>query len=471
MKLLNNLFHGKGYIDGITIINLDGEILFTAKLNDKLSHRAENYELVGKNFYEIYENLNSENSTMIRAMELGLPVYIENQALKARDQEEIQITSLSIPIKSGSRIVGVIDLSMEERSEEMEEPTERIELNSAYFPVANSQKLCSRNQASFTMADIIAVDEKMQQAKNYIPIVAACELPVLIYGETGTGKEVFAQAIHNASPRKDKPFVAQNCAALPDTLLESILFGTSKGAFTGATENKGLFELADGGTLFLDEINSMPLHLQSKLLRVLQDGCFRSLGARELKSVNVKIIAAMNMEPIQAIEEGQLRRDIYYRLSMMSITIPPLRERKKDISHFVQFYVNKHNKTFHKKVQYVSRELIAKLEEYDWPGNVRELEHMIVYGMSVVNENSNMLKFEDLEDKFHELTGGITRKKEESNVLCSSLKTAVDEFERDIIARTLRVTRGNISKAARILDIPRQTLQRKVKQYGILKDA
>lgn len=471
MKLLDNLFHGKGYIDGITIINLDGEILFTAKLNDKLSRQAENYELVGKNFYEIYENLNSENSTMIRAMELGLPVYIENQALKARDQEEIQITSLSIPIKSGSRVVGAIDLSMEERPEEMEEPAERIELNSAYFPVGNAQKLRSRNQASFTMDDIIAVDEKIRRAKNYIPIVAACELPVMIYGETGTGKEVFAQAIHNASPRKDKPFVAQNCAALPDTLLESILFGTSKGAFTGATENKGLFELADGGTLFLDEINSMPLHLQSKLLRVLQDGCFRSLGAREPKSVNVKIIAAMNTEPIRAIEEGQLRRDIYYRLSMMSITIPPLRERKKDISHFVQFYVNKHNKTFHKKVQYVSRELIARLEEYDWPGNVRELEHMIVYGMSMVNENSNMLKFEDLEDKFHELTSRITMKKEESNVLCSSLKTAVDEFERDIIVRTLKVTRGNISKAAKILDIPRQTLQRKVRQYGILKDA
>ena len=290
----------------------------------------------------------------------------------------------------------------------------------------------------------------------------------MICGETGTGKEVFAQAIHNTSARRDKPFIAQNCAALPDTLLESILFGTSKGAFTGATENKGLFELADGGTLFLDEINSMPIHLQSKLLRVLQDGHFRSLGAREAKSVDVKIIAAINTEPLKAIEEGQLRRDIYYRLSMMSITIPPLRERKKDIAHFVKFYVNKHNVTFNKNVQYVSKELLARLEEYDWPGNVRELEHIIVYGMSMVGENSNMLKFEDIEDKFCEMKSSVKKEAEEGDTLCPSLRDAVGEYERGIIARTMAVTVGNISEAAKILDVPRQTLQRKVKQYGIL---
>ena len=170
-------------------------------------------------------------------------------------------------------------------------------------------------------------------------------------------------------------------------------------------------------------------------------------------------------------EKGEFCRDIYYRLSMMSITIPPLRERKKDIGHFIRLYVNKHNTTFHKKVQYVSKELIARLEEYDWPGNVRELEHMIVYGMSVVDENSNMLKFEDIEEKFNEMTQRIEVKKEENQFLCTSLKTAVEAYEKDIIARTLKVTKGNISEAAKILDIPRQTLQRKVKQYGILKDA
>ena len=470
MEFLRQLFHGKGYIDGITIINLDGEILFSAKLNSKFSNRKEReaYQaLVGQNFFDVFENLNDKNSSMIRAMEVGLPVYVENQLLRTKGQEGIHISSLSIPIKSGRAVVGAIDLSMEEMTDGEEEP-ESVELTSEQIPVGGAGKLKKHSGASFTMEDIIAVDEKMKNARDYIPVVAACDLPVMIYGETGTGKEVFAQSIHNASERRDKPFIAQNCAALPDTLLESILFGTSKGAFTGAMENKGLFELADGGTLFLDEINSMPLFLQSKLLRVLQDGSFRSLGGSETKRTNVKIIAATNVEPLEAIEKGQLRRDIYYRLSMMSIRIPPLRERKADIGHFVKFYVNKHNGTFHKQVQYVSKDLLKKLEEYDWPGNVRELEHVIVYGMSMVDETSALLQYKDIKGKLL-LEKQADRKKtpeslEEVPKLCSSLREAVSAYEEKLIWQALEVAHGNISEAARILDVPRQTLQRKASQ-------
>ena len=461
MEFLRQLFHGKGYIDGITIINLDGEILFSAKLNSKFSNRKEReaYQaLVGQNFFDVFENLNAKNSSMIRAMEVGLPVYVENQLLQTKGQEGIHISSLSIPIKSGRAVVGAIDLSMEEMTDGEEEP-ESVELTSEQIPVGGAGKLKKHSGA---------VDEKMKNARDYIPVVAACDLPVMIYGETGTGKEVFAQSIHNASERRDKPFIAQNCAALPDTLLESILFGTSKGAFTGAMENKGLFELADGGTLFLDEINSMPLFLQSKLLRVLQDGSFRSLGGSETKRTNVKIIAATNVEPLEAIEKGQLRRDIYYRLSMMSIRIPPLRERKADIGHFVKFYVNKHNGTFHKQVQYVSKDLLKKLEEYDWPGNVRELEHVIVYGMSMVDETSALLQYKDIKGKLL-LEKQADRKKtpeslEEVPKLCSSLREAVAAYEEKLIWQALEAAHGNISEAARILDVPRQTLQRKASQ-------
>lgn len=470
MEFLRQLFHGKGYIDGITIINLDGEILFSANLNSKFSNRKEReaYQaLVGQNFFDVFENLNAKNSSMIRAMEVGLPVYVENQLLQTKGQEGIHISSLSIPIKSGRAVVGAIDLSMEEMTDGEEEP-ESVELTSEQIPVGGAGKLKKHSGASFTMEDIIAVDEKMKNARDYIPVVAACDLPVMIYGETGTGKEVFAQSIHNASERRDKPFIAQNCAALPDTLLESILFGTSKGAFTGAMENKGLFELADGGTLFLDEINSMPLFLQSMLLRVLQDGSFRSLGGSETKRTNVKIIAATNVEPLEAIEKGQLRRDIYYRLSMMSIRIPPLRERKADIGHFVKFYVNKHNGTFHKQVQYVSKDLLKKLEEYDWPGNVRELEHVIVYGMSMVDETSALLQYKDIKGKLL-LEKQADRKKapeslEEVPKLCSSLREAVAAYEEKLIWQALEAAHGNISEAARILDVPRQTLQRKASQ-------
>lgn len=471
MEILKKLFNGKGYIDGITIINMEGEILFTAKLNSKLQNQNDSSELLGKNFLEVYENLNSKNSSTIKAMELGVPIYVENQFLKAKGQEGIKITSLSIPIKSGNRIVGAIDLSTQEMAEVNSQDIVKIDLSSANFPIDSTKKLLKRSMAVFTEDQIIAVDDNMKKIRDYIRVVAACDLPVMIYGETGTGKEVFAQAIHNAGGRKDKPFIAQNCAAIPETLLESILFGTARGAFTGSVDNKGLFELADGGTLFLDEINSMPIHLQSKLLRVLQDGYFRSLGSKETKTSNVKIIAALNTDPATAIREGNLRRDIYYRLSMMTLRIPPLRERRKDISHFVKFYVNKHNGTFHKNVQYIATELLEKFEAYDWPGNVRELEHMVVYGMSMVDENRTTLRYEDVQDKFLELTGTGDKRAEKRPALGTSLKMAVEEYERDLISQAVAASNGNLSDAARILDIPRQTLQRKAKQYGISREA
>ena len=402
MKILNHLFRGKGYVEGITIINSEGEILFSAKLNKKLSGAESEFDEVGRNFFEIYEGMSAENSSTIRAMELGVPVYVEHQELKAKNHKPIYITSLSLPIMNGSRIVGAIDLSTQETdSAETSNNAEPVELSSVPMPVSDTSKLDATRPANFTMDDIIAVDEGMKRAKAYIPVVAGCNLPVMIYGETGTGKEVFAQAIHNSSSRMKQPFIAQNCAAIPDTLLESLLFGTAKGAFTDAIERKGLFELADGGTLFLDEINSMPLHLQAKLLRVLQDGNFRSLGSKEVKHVDVKIIAATNVSPLRAIEDGKLREDIYYRLSMMSISIPPLRKRRKDIASFVKYYISKYNEVFNKQVEFVSRDLLKAFVEYDWPGNVRELEKMVVYGMSMISSNCNTLCFKDVEDQFH----------------------------------------------------------------------
>lgn len=484
MKVLKQLFNGKGYIDGITIINLEGEILFTAKLNGKLSNQENSQHLVGQKFLEVFENLTPSNSSTYQAMELGVPLYVENQLLQTREQETIRITSLSLPIKSRGRVVGAVDLSVQvfpELPEELDTP-ESFRIGG--LSMGGIQKLADRDLAYYCMDDIIAVDERMQQAKAYIPVVASCDLPVMIYGETGTGKELFAQSIHNASPRRSKPFISQNCAALPETLLESILFGTSKGAFTGAVENKGLFELADGGTLFLDEINSMPLHLQSKLLRVLQDGTFRSLGARKVRTVNVRIIAAINVEPLQALHEKQLRQDIYYRLSMMSIHIPPLRERKKDIGSFIHYYVSKHNVTFHKHVQRVAADLIQRLEQYSWPGNVRQLEQVIVYGMSRVEEDRSTLELRDIAEKLREMArtpeagsplqgdsapqGGAQEL--QAPLGSQPLREAVQAYEREIICRALHEANGKLAKAASLLKIPRQTLQRKVKQYEITPD-
>lgn len=474
MEFLQELFRGKGYIDGITIINLEGEILFTAKFNDKFRKDGHTEQLVGKHFLEVYENLDPETSTTIKAMERGVPAYVENQYLKTKGQKGIHITSLSIPIKWGDRIVGAIDLSAQEREGEDRAQGEPMRLTPADFSREQTRRLADRDRAMFTLDDLIAVDERMQQVRDYIPVVASCDLPVIIYGETGTGKEVVAQAIHNASARREMPFVVQNCAAIPETLLESILFGTERGAFTGATDNKGLFELANGGTLFLDEINSMPIQLQSKLLRVLQDGRFRRLGARETTCVDVKIIAAMNTDPLEAIRRGQLRQDIYYRLSMMSIHILPLRERKADIPAFINFYVNKHNQTFHKNIEYVSRDVIARMQAYSWPGNLRELEHMIVYAMSRVDASEKILDLKDFKEPLsaqgRPLPHWPPRPVSGDLPVHRPLREAVRAYERELIRKALEQAGGNVSQAARALQIPRQTLWRRIQDYGLEPD-
>lgn len=462
MEVFKNLFNGKGYIDGITIIDSSGEILFTAKFNNKLNSAVEeNYEIVGKKFFDIYENLNPENSTIYKSMTLGVPLYTENQTLKPRGRNDINITSLSIPIKSGNKIIGAIDLSSSE--EKLSQDCDSIPINPNIFNDSNIDRLENKITATYTTDNIISQNKKMLELKDYINIVANCDLPVMIYGETGTGKELFAQSIHNASSRKEKPFIAQNCAAIPENLLESILFGTAKGAFTGAVDNVGLLNLAEGGTLFLDEINSMPIHLQSKLLRVLQEGTYRSIGGKELYKTNVKIISAINVEPFKAIECGELRRDIFYRLSVMKIDIPPLRDRTDDIPLLVNMYIAKYNQIFNKSIKYVSNTLYQKLQSYNWPGNIRELEHVIIYGMSIVNPNKEKLSYSDVQAKFQELVNFNSN----NASLSLSLRDSVDNLEKSLIEKALQATDYNISKASQVLEIPRQTLQRKIKYHKL----
>ena len=454
MEFLRQLFHGKGYIDGITIINLDGEILFSAKLNSKFSNRKEReaYQaLVGQNFFDVFENLNAKNSSMIRAMEVGLPVYVENQLLQTKGQEGIHISSLSIPIKSGRAVVGAIDLSMEEMTDGEEEP-ESVELTSEQIPVGGAGKLKKHSGASFTMEDIIAVDEKMKNARDYIPVVAACDLPVMIYGETGTGKEVFAQSIHNASERRDKPFIAQNCAALPDTLLESILFGTSKGAFTGAMENKGLFELADGGTLFLDEIGNLPLGLQAKLLAALQNREVTRLGSNRKIPVDIRLIAATNRNLPEMVAQSLFREDLFYRINTIQIEIPPLRNRREDIALFVDYFLKKYTDLYGRPGLILHPQALEKLANYDWPGNIRELQHTIE--KAVILAEKNVIRASDLFIR-------------PGKALSFSEVPNLEEVERQAILAAITQNEGNLTAAAEQLGVSRQTLYNKMKRFNL----
>lgn len=271
----------------------------------------------------------------------------------------------------------------------------------------------------------------------------------MIYGETGTGKELLVQSIHNASPRKSEAFIAQNCAAIPSSLLESILFGTAKGSYTGAVDRPGLFELADGGTLFLDEINSMPLDIQAKLLRVLENGVIRRIGGTKEHGVNVRIIAAMNEPADVCLREKTLRSDLYYRLNVINLQIPPLRDRKGDLPLLTDHFIQKYNFLFGKLVTKVDEEVKVRFNQYDWPGNVRELEHAIESAMNIMDGDSITVEHIPMH-----IAGDTPAPERTKPISLQPLRQALIDTEENLIRQALAETEGNIQKAAKLLEIP-----------------
>nr|WP_263324335.1 sigma 54-interacting transcriptional regulator [Neobacillus sp. Marseille-Q6967] len=462
----NNLINQMKDIDGITIIDTKGTILFTVKFNPRFhSEIGEQDEIVGENLFSAFPMLDQKTSTLINVMRTGSPIFKERQEIIDFKGRKIATTNVSLPIKAHGKVIGAIELSKDisERDQELDHV---IELNPEMFK--NSKQLIQNIQpelAKYTLKDIMTNNEKMEKLKRSAEKIAQGISSVFIYGETGTGKELFAQALHNASERAGKPFITQNCAAIPETLIESILFGTKKGSFTGAEDNPGLFELAEGGTVFLDEMNSMPVHLQSKLLRVLQDGYIRRLGDKKIRKVDVRVIAASNKHPKDCVKDGSLRLDIYYRLCAMLLHIPPLRERKDDIKLLLEYFITKYNGLLGKNVRNVSKEVYAFLVEYNWPGNVRELEHLVEFAINQMDDWEDTLEMQHLEERLKHL---IEHDEEEEEVQIEPMKAATARVEKKLITKAIQKTRGNVSQAAKLLDIPRQTLQNKLKSYGIV---
>jgi DNA-binding NtrC family response regulator len=311
---------------------------------------------------------------------------------------------------------------------------------------------------SYQFQDIIGKSHKMQQVFELIEVVANSSSNVLIRGESGTGKELIARAIHERGPRRERPFIVLSCGALPETLLESELFGYQKGAFTGARETtKGKIELADTGTLFLDEIGDVSLKSQVDLLRVLQERKFRRVGGSEVIEVDMRVISATNKDLNKGIEKEWFREDLYYRLNVVSISVPPLRERKEDIPLLASHFVEKLNTMMRKEVRLVSREALDVLMNCDWPGNVRELENAIEH--AVVVAKGNLIGAEDLPASLIKGKGAVFSGK------------SLPEVEKQHIMSMLNENVWNVQKTADILNIDRATLYRKIKQYDIQKRA
>ncbi|SDU37393.1 sigma-54-dependent transcriptional regulator [Desulfobacula phenolica] len=319
--------------------------------------------------------------------------------------------------------------------------------------------------------DVVAQSAQMKSILTQAREVARHEgANVLITGESGTGKEVVAQAIHQASPRRDMPLVIINCAALPGNLLESELFGHEKGAFTDAVkQNKGFFEMAQGGTVFLDEIGEMPVQLQAKLLGVLERKNFRRIGGRRDIQTDVKMIAATNIDFKQAIAEKKFREDLYYRLSVFPIHIPPLRERPEDIVALAKIFLNKFTKQFHKKFQDMDADAKEKLMQYRWPGNVRELRN--VFERICIMHNETALKRSHLPP---EIENAVNKIPSDSDAFLEipkdlyDIESVLEEVTARLITRALKKCRGNTTKAAKLLGIPRGTLRYKISKLKIM---
>lgn len=459
--LQNILHHGD---IGIHVINNNRKTTLYNYSMSKLEGLKKEV-VMNKDLLEVFPSLDEESSTLVNVMETGEPILNRTQTYLNMKGQKIVTVNSTLPLLYKGKIIGALEIAknvthIKKLSDQL------IDLQSEL----NNNKKEKQNKAikKYKFKDIIGKNKKLRKEIEIGRRGGKSTSSILIYGETGSGKELFAQSIHYDGPRKNKPFIAQNCAAIPDSLLEGILFGTKKGGFTGAVDRPGIFEQADGGTLMLDEINSMTLPLQAKLLRVLQEGYIRRVGGIKDIPVNVKTIATTNENPAESVREGTIRKDLYYRLNVIYIDIPPLRERLDDIPILCEHFIEKYNKELNKDIWLVSEEVLSYFQNYSWPGNVRELENAVESAMNYISEDEHVLKKEHFASN--------------RNIICSKPRTnlfkvidegkalpeLMEDVEKKIIIQGLAGNNNNISQAARELGIKRQTLQYKLKKYGLL---
>lgn len=313
------------------------------------------------------------------------------------------------------------------------------------------------------LGSLVGASKKMQEIFHLVEMVAPSTASVLITGESGTGKELVARTIHNLSSRKNKPFVAINCSAIPETLIESEIFGHEKGAFTGALERRaGCFELAEEGTLLLDEIGEMPIGTQAKLLRVLEDKKLRRLGSKVETTVDVRVLAATNKVPEEAVAGGELRTDLYYRLNVFNIHMPALREHKEDLPELVQALISEMNSKHERSVSGITDSVMNVFQAYNWPGNVRELRNTLERAIIVCD--GSVIENRHLPPGFGQVMPKAAIS--EANAVRLGVGTTVGEAERLLILKTLESTNNNKTRAAEILGISLKTLHNKLKEYG-----
>ncbi|GMA50844.1 arginine utilization regulatory protein [Alicyclobacillus contaminans] len=500
--------------EGIHAVDAKGHTIFYNRAAARLDGLSP-ADVIGKHVLDAFPSLAVDTSTLLQVLKTGKAIHNQAQVYTNYLGVKVHTVNTTLPILSAGNVVGALevakDLTQVRRLAEqvlaLQAQVADDRRRTAGFGMTSRRvkPAAEHSTALYRFAHILTEDPRMQQLLQRAQRAAETMSPILVFGETGTGKELLVQAIHNEGPRRQAPFLALNCAALPGSLLEGILFGTVRGSFTGAEDRPGLFELADEGTLFLDEIQSMPLELQAKLLRVLQEGELMRVGDTRVRRVKVRVVAAMNVLPETAVERGMLRADLYYRVNVVRLDIPPLRERRGDVRMLVRHFLDKWNQQLGTAVEGLTPAAWQLLEAYPWPGNVRELENAIEAALNLVP--SGWLDADALPGPIRDFAlrrhlQPVTLAAEADTAARAPVPEAMSEaewvlaleragmsrfwqglwstppvdvswrgmqavFERMVLQRALAGASGNVKAAAERLGIPRQTLQYRLKQLGV----
>lgn len=452
--------------EGISVIDEHGTILFYNRKAGEVE-TLEPEAVRGKRVQDIWK-VDETNSTLLTSLRTG----------RTLNHRETQFSSLgkaittlvrTVPLSFGEQRVAAMEIAKDiSEQKQLTETIMQLQKQPNADPAVSSPLSTDKNNTRFQFENIVFSSREMAQTVEKARRSARSRSNILIVGETGTGKELFAQSIHNESPRKNYPFIAQNCAALPESLLESLLFGTTVGSFTGAVDRAGLFEQANGGTLLLDEINSMGTGLQAKLLRALQERKVQRLGSSKLINIDVRVIATINEEPHEAITNGHLREDLYYRLGVVNLVIPPLRNRMEDIRILSDYFIRKHSKLLDVNVEGLDPDIFQLFLDYHWPGNVRQLEHVIEGCLNFIYDETT-IGYDHLPPILKVKLQHQERPMEIDTSLqySGSMPEQIERLERIMIEQAMKNNNGNITKAGEQLGISRQSLNYKLKKYQI----
>lgn len=481
--------------EGVQIYDKNASAVFLNRASRALSHIPPDVTVRGRHLLDMYV-LDENVSTIMTCLRTQSPVINRVDHYQSKDGIAIASANTAYPIHRGGELVGSVVFEQssetvrtyEKKMQEIDWALKHFEEHTAHYP----------RFVGYTFENIIGHGKKLREAVEIARKVAAQNSSILLVGETGTGKEIFAQSIHRASSRREKRFVALNCAAIPESLIESLLFGTQKGSFTGSENKPGYFEEAEGGTLFLDELNSMSLAMQSKILRAIQENTFRRVGGQKDIRMDVRFISSCNEDPFHSIAENHFRKDLFYRLSTVMIELPPLREHTEDLEELIRYHLDATSYQYVHPFSEISPDVMELFRAYGWPGNVRELYHVLDYAQNVsdgerleihhlpgylrkawTEQEIRRQEAEAAEGERRMKRGlradrALGRAEDEGGedavsgfVPGEELQGMMDAYEEQLLRAALDYYGYNITRAAEALGLRRQSLQYRIKKFGI----